>query len=156
MIEGVTSLVAPGRTDDDPQRLNKELVQIQSSEVQSGLMAPSKFSVFFFYACSISPWGNCNNVHFIIYKVNLCSKNHLKIGKIAIFSRKRFFPKKSLKKSADFLAIFWRFFRKKSRFFRKNRGSWQKIVCLKKFRKLPGGGGGMMCFGVQRRVILPY
>jgi hypothetical protein len=45
----VTSLVAPGRTDDDPKRLNKSFVQNQGSEVQSGLMAPSNSFFFFFF-----------------------------------------------------------------------------------------------------------
>jgi hypothetical protein len=72
------------------------------------------------------------------------------LREIAIFS------KKIAEKIGRFLG---NFLGKNCDFFLKNRqklaGHWQKIVCLKKFRK-PQGGGGMMCFGVQRKVILPY
>jgi hypothetical protein len=38
--------------------------------------------------------------------------------------------------------IFRRFFGKNRDFLEKIAGHWQKIVCLKKFRKPQGGGGG--------------
>jgi hypothetical protein len=59
----VTPLVAPGRTDNDPQRLNKSFVQNQSSKVQSGLMTPLIFFFFFFFMHDPYPHGgNCNKM----------------------------------------------------------------------------------------------
>jgi hypothetical protein len=78
-----------------------------------------------------------------------------KSPKSRFFHENDFYEKIAQKIGSIFRAIFWRFFGKNRDFLEKIAGHWQKIVCLKKFRK-PQGGGGMMCFGVQRRVIFPY